>query len=150
MNAEELQVFAVCSADAIERGGAKAFSLFRVEQSGDMRPFPIVVVRTHTNEYLGYSNACPHDGTWLNFGDGEFFTADRALLRCGRHGAMLDVETGLCVAGPCAGEHLHPLAIAVIDRDVCLCGENVVEDAGPPDPFADEFDETMDIMIHPD
>ncbi len=113
------------------------------------RPFPIVIVRTQVDGYFGYVNTCPHQRTWLNIGSGEFFTNDRALLKCGRHGSHFEIETGLCIAGPCKGAGLEPVALAVIDGDVCLCGIPLVEDDGMPDPF-DDLDDTMEIMIHPD
>lgn len=149
MGQQEIPVFAVCAADAIERGGAKAFSLSRIDDGGESRPFPIVVVRTHGNVYLGYVNSCPHDNVWLNIGSGEFFTADRAFLKCGRHGATFEIESGLCIGGPCTGKSLQPIALAVVDGDVCLCGVRLVEDDRPANRFEDD-DETMDIMIHPD
>jgi len=145
----EIEVFVVCRADSIEPGGAKAFSLSRITETGEQRPFPIVIVRSHADEYFGYLNSCPHQGIWLNFGAGEFFTADRALLQCGRHGAKFEVDTGLCVDGPCSGASLQPIALVVDDGEICLCGVALVEDDGFPDPF-DDLDDTMEIMIHPD
>ncbi len=149
MSSKEIEVFVICAADDIEPGSARAFSLSRITEAGEHRPFPIVVVRTHANDYYGYVNACPHQGIWLNVGAGEFFTADRAFLKCGRHGAKFEIDTGLCVDGPCDGESLKPGALAVAGGDVCLCGVALVADDGMPDPF-DELDDTMEIMIHPD
>jgi nitrite reductase/ring-hydroxylating ferredoxin subunit len=149
MSSAELEVFAVCAADDIERGDAKAFSLSRVTEAGDSRPFPIVIVRTNDNGYHGYVNSCPHEGIWLNFGEGNFFTADRAFLKCGRHGSTFEIETGLCIDGRCKDKSLEPIALAVVDGDVCVCGVALVEDDGMPNPF-DELDDTMEIMIHPD
>jgi nitrite reductase/ring-hydroxylating ferredoxin subunit len=149
MSSEEVDVFVVCTSDDIERGAAKAFSLSRIDGSGESRPFPIVVIRTHDNAYVGYVNACPHDGVWLNIGSGDFFTQDRAFLKCGRHGATFEIDSGLCIDGPCNGKNLRPIALAVVDGEVCLCGERLVEDDRPFDAF-DDHDETMDIMIHPD
>lgn len=149
MDAEEIEVFVICATDAIERGGAKAFSLSRIDASGESRPFPIVVIRTHDNDYIGYVNSCPHDGVWLNIGSGDFFTPDRAFLRCGRHGATFEIDSGLCIDGPCKDRSLQPVALAVVGGEVCLCGERLVEDDRPFDPFGDQ-DETMDIMIHPE
>ena len=148
MAAEEIEVFVVCATDAIERGSAKAFSLSRFDEAGESRPFPIVVIRTHDNACVGYVNACPHEGVWLNIGSGDFFTSDRAFLECGRHGAAFEIDTGLCIDGPCNGRSLQPVALAVVDGEVCLCGERLVEDDRPFDAFDD--DQTMDIMIHPD
>jgi nitrite reductase/ring-hydroxylating ferredoxin subunit len=148
MSSGEIDVFVICDAGSIEKGDAKAFSLSRFDETGESRPFPIVVVRTHANEYFGYINVCPHGGTWLNIGDGEFFSRDRAFLRCGRHGATFEIDTGLCIDGDCKGKSLEPIAIAVVDGEVCVCGVALAEDEGP-DPFMDR-DDTMEIMIHPD
>jgi nitrite reductase/ring-hydroxylating ferredoxin subunit len=149
MPSENLDVFVICAADSIARGSAKPFSLSRIDESGESRPFPIVIIRTDANDFFGYVNACPHQGVWLNIGAGEFFTADRKSLKCGRHGAIFAVDSGLCLGGPCQHQSLEPIALAVIDGDVCLCGVALVEDDGFPDPF-DEGDETMEIMIHPE
>ena len=149
MGEDEIEVFVICATDAIERGSARAFSLSRFDEAGESRPFPIVVIRTHDNEYVGYVNSCPHDGVWLNIGSGDFFTPDRAFLKCGRHGATFEIDTGLCIDGPCNGKNLQPIALAVVDGEVCLCGERLVEDDRPFDSFEDS-DETMEIMIHPE
>lgn len=141
-------IFAICEATSIEKGDARAFSLSRVDEASAGRPFPIVVVRTHANDYFGYVNVCPHGRTWLNIGDGEFFSRDRAFLRCGRHGALFEIDTGMCIEGHCKDNSLEPIALAVIDGDVCVCGIALAEDEGP-DPFRD-LDDTMEIMIHPD
>jgi nitrite reductase/ring-hydroxylating ferredoxin subunit len=143
------EVFVICAAESIARGSAKAFSLSRITESDEGRPFPIVIVRTVANDYFGYVNTCPHEGRWLNIGTGEFFSPDRAFLKCGRHGANFEIDTGLCVRGPCKGKSLEPIALAVIDGEVCLCGVTLVEDDRFPDPF-DDLDDTMEIMIHPD
>jgi nitrite reductase/ring-hydroxylating ferredoxin subunit len=143
-------VFAICALKDIGRGDAGAFSLFRVTETGEARPFSIVGVRSHADEVVGYVNACPHQGTWLNLGDGGFFNVERTFLRCGRHGALFEIDSGLCIAGDCLGRNLEPVPVAVIGGEVCVCGIALLEDAGP-DPFADGLDdETMEIMVHPD
>jgi nitrite reductase/ring-hydroxylating ferredoxin subunit len=149
MSFEAIELFAVCAAEDIERGDARAFRLSRIGETGEGRPFPILVVRTHADGYFGYVNSCPHEGIWLNFGEGNFFTPDRAFLKCGRHGSIFEIETGLCIDGPCKEQSLEPLALAVVDGDVCLSGIALVEDDAMPNPF-DEPDDTMEIMIHPD
>jgi nitrite reductase/ring-hydroxylating ferredoxin subunit len=144
---EAAKVFVICAAEAIERSNAKAFSLFRIDEAGESRPFPIMVVRTHVDDYIGYVNRCPHQGIWLNCGEGSFFTRDRAFLKCGRHGSMFEIDTGLCISGPCKDRSLEPIALAVIDGDVCLCGIDL-EEGGLSNPF-DDSDDTMEIMIQP-
>jgi len=143
---DELDVYVICEADSIEAGDARAFSLSRITETGESKPFPIFVVRTVDNAYFGYVNICPHESKWLNIGSGEFFSRDRAFLRCGRHGANFEIDTGVCVDGPCKGQSLEPIALAVVGGDVCLCGIKLVEEDFP----YDESDDTMEIMIHPD
>lgn len=147
--AEGVEVFVICSVASIEPGSAKAFSLSRVTETGEAKPFPIVIIRPSADSYFGYVNVCPHERRWLNIGSGGFFTEDGAYLRCGRHNAHFEIETGLCVDGPCKGQGLEPIALAAIDGDVCLCGVKLVEEERVPDPFDDD-DETMEIMIQPD
>jgi nitrite reductase/ring-hydroxylating ferredoxin subunit len=142
-------VYVICRANDIEPGRAKPFSLSRVGEAGESRPFAIFVVRRSRNDYVGYVNVCPHAGAWLNINAGEFFSDDRAHLRCGRHGALFDIATGQCVDGPCQGASLEPVTLAVLDGDLCVCGVELVEDDGLPNPFV-ELDDTMEIMIHPD
>jgi nitrite reductase/ring-hydroxylating ferredoxin subunit len=149
MSLKNVEVYVICRASSIEPGRAKAFSLFRVNEAGEGRPFPIVVVRKNAREYFGYVNACPHEGIWLNIRSGDFFDTERKFLRCGRHGAKFEIETGLCVDGPCKDAALEPIPLVVIQGDVCLCGVELVEDDTVPDPFAEQ-DDTMEIMIHPD
>jgi len=149
MGQQDIPVFVVCATDAIERGGARAFSLSRIDESGEGRPFPIVIVRSHHNDYFGYVNSCPHEGVWLNIGSGQFFTPDHVFLKCGRHGAVFEIDTGLCIGGLCHGSSLQPIALAIVDGDVCLCGVPLVEDDRSQYRLDDD-DETMDIMIHPE
>ncbi|MBI5260940.1 MAG: Rieske 2Fe-2S domain-containing protein [Bradyrhizobium sp.] len=147
MTSDEIEVFVICAAADIERGGARSFSLSRIDEAGESRPFPIMVIRTHDNDYFGYANSCPHDGVWLNIGGGDFFTPDRGFLKCGRHGATFEIDSGLCIDGPCRGDSLRPVALVVVGGELCLCGVRLVEDDWP---MHDDDDETMDIMIHPD
>ncbi len=135
MSSKEIEVFVICDADSFAPGAAKDFRLSRIDENGETRPFPIVVIRTAANEYVGYANACAHKSVMLNAGNGKFFSQDKKFLECGQHGALYEIETGLCVDGPCKGKSLKPIALAVIDDEVCVCGVKLVEDDGIPDPF---------------
>ncbi|WP_341992706.1 Rieske 2Fe-2S domain-containing protein [Azorhizobium sp. AG788] len=147
MSKDKIEVFVICRTDEIWPGEAKAFSLSRRTAEGEVRPFPIVITRVGARNFYGYVNVCPHEHSWLNFNAGTFLTADGKALQCGRHGAQFDIASGLCVAGKCAGQSLTPLALAVIAGDVCLCGEPLVADERTE--VANEYDDTMEIMIHP-
>ena len=45
----------------------------------------------------------------------RFLDESGSLLQCATHGALFLIESGECVAGPCAGQSLRPLD--VIERD---------------------------------
>ena len=61
----------------------------------------------------GYVNVCPHAGRMLNWGPDKFLTRDKALIICSAHGAVFEIETGICVAGPCPGASLRPLDVEI-------------------------------------
>ena len=39
------------------------------------------------------------------------------MLRCSKHGALFQINDGLCVEGPCQGESLQPLK-CIVDNGV--------------------------------
>ncbi len=42
----------------------------------------------------------------LNWNPDQFLNIDGSLIQCATHGALFDIESGRCVAGPCFDEHL--------------------------------------------
>ena len=68
-------------------------------------------------------NICPHAGRRLDWAPGEFLRSKDGLLVCAVHGASFELDEGLCVAGPCRGEHLRAVAIEVRDGAVFLAGD---------------------------
>jgi len=52
-----------------------------------------------------WRNCCPHQGRRLDYAPG-LFLLDRGQLVCAAHGATFRLDDGLCVGGPCRGEHL--------------------------------------------
>jgi nitrite reductase/ring-hydroxylating ferredoxin subunit len=67
-----------------------------------------------------YLNRCPHALRQLNFLPDRFLTPDGTLIRCCSHGALFEKDTGLCVAGPCAGESLRRLPVMLVDGEIRL------------------------------
>lgn len=63
------------------------------------------------DRYYAYHNLCKHLPVTLDLNDGGFFTHDKSHLQCHMHGAMYEVETGFCVAGPCQGARLSTLLL---------------------------------------
>lgn len=60
-----------------------------------------------------YENRCPHAGTPLDALGGPLWAPGQRWLRCGTHGALFDPATGQCRRGPCRGDALRRVAIAV-------------------------------------
>jgi len=60
----------------------------------------------------GFVDSCPHAGRPLAPLDDRYLTRDRRHILCGGHGALFSLD-GLCVAGPCYGEHIAPWPVEV-------------------------------------
>ncbi|WP_454829197.1 Rieske (2Fe-2S) protein [Pseudoxanthomonas wuyuanensis] len=65
-------------------------------------------------------NICPHAGRRLDWAPGKFLKDKQGHLVCAAHGASFELDDGICVAGPCRGDSLRPVAVAVIDGEVRL------------------------------
>lgn len=140
--------YGICPMEAIAPGEARGFSLLRRDANGEDTPSFVFIHRLDGARYVAYENACPHEGVWLNIRTGDFLTPDGRFLHCGRHGGKFELESGLCVEGPCENKRLKPVAVALIEGDVCLSGIDFVEEEGLRGFYDD--DDTMEIMIQPD
>lgn len=69
---------------------------------------------------FGYLNACPHLGTHLEFQENKFLTLDKSLIQCAMHGALFEIQSGLCISGPCNGQSLEPVACEIQGEAVVL------------------------------
>ncbi len=67
---------------------------------------------------LGYENACPHQGTPLNFLPDRFLNRERDRFLCATHGAQFRRDDGYCVSGPCEGKSLKPIALRVEGAEI--------------------------------
>lgn len=63
------------------------------------------------DRYFAYLNLCKHLPVTLDLNDGNFFTFDKSNFQCHMHGAMYEIETGFCIAGPCQGTRLDALEL---------------------------------------
>lgn len=104
----------ICPLASIEDGAARGFELNVRERILD----GFVVRRGES--VVGYVNICPHAGSQLNWKEDAFLTKKRDYIMCFAHGAMFDIPTGECVAGPCEGLGLTSLPVEVRDGDVVL------------------------------
>ena len=104
----------VCRESELELHGVHGFTI----GAGDW-PLRGLVVRAGA-QLRGYVNRCPHAGHPLNLLPDRFLTPDGTLLLCSSHGALFEKGNGYCVAGPCAGRSLTPIALEVRDGFVLV------------------------------
>ena len=71
-------------------------------------------------QFAAFLNVCQHLKRPLNLDADDFMTPDWQLLRCVSHGALYVPTTGICVAGPCAGQNLTKLSCWVEDGTVVV------------------------------
>ena len=125
--AQMSEVYVICALSDIPSQRATGFQLAAVGEDGEPRPLNIVVVRWG-KKVFGYLNRCPHHGTNLDWERETFLDPSGLRLMCGKHGALFELGTGRCSDGPCKGESLTPVAVEVIDGDICVTGVTLVED----------------------
>jgi len=123
------ELFAICQSGEIEDGEGTGFTLMRVDETGAVKPWPILITRKGNNFY-GFENACPHQGHRLDTHPGHFMDEDGNFLSCGHHKAQFDLDTGKCFIGPCQGKALTPISIVIDDGDVCVTNVELAEDDG--------------------
>lgn len=89
-----------------------------VEATVDGSAESLIVLRRggHVRAWL---NICPHAGRRLDWAPGRFLLSKGQLV-CAAHGATFEPDAGLCVAGPCRGQSLRTVAVAVIGDGVFL------------------------------
>ncbi|WP_347902055.1 Rieske 2Fe-2S domain-containing protein [Pseudomonas purpurea] len=68
----------------------------------------LFAVRREGQVYV-YVNRCPHRGVGLEWQPDQFLDPSASLIQCATHGALFLIESGECVAGPCAGQFLNAL-----------------------------------------
>ena len=106
----------ICPLDRLSDPGSFGFSL--EYNGGQVDGF--VVLRD--GECFAYRNSCPHTGSPLDWVEHQFLDLDGALIQCSTHDARFLIDTGECVFGPCPGQSLEALSIALRDDAIYLVG----------------------------
>ena len=104
----------LCRVDALTDGSAQGFAL---DRPGHDSMFLV----KHEGTVYGYRNDCPHwPGSPMAWRKDAYLDAHGTHIACHSHGARFDIETGLCIAGPCAGQSLDPLELYVDEAGTVL------------------------------
>ncbi len=96
----------LCHLDDLPDGGSRGFD---PESSG--RDTIFLVRRGSTVQ--AWRNACPHHGTPMAWRRHAYLNAAGDRIVCAAHGAQFELDTGRCTLGPCLGQALTPVALAL-------------------------------------
>lgn len=102
--------------DEIDDHGCREFSI----GEGDW-PLRGFVVR-QGDEFFAYQNLCMHVGHPLNWKPDSFLTKDGSQIICASHGALYDIRSGECTAGPCPGKFLRKVEIEISGNEILVRG----------------------------
>ena len=109
----------LCQLEDIEDGGSAGFT-----SQVDGKPRMLLAVRRGKDVFV-YINSCPHLGVPLDFHAGQFLSQDQKYIICSTHGALFEIEDGLCVSGPCRKAYLKPVMVSVEERSVVIDGNQL-------------------------
>lgn len=106
---EEIEPVRLCKLDEIPFGQALGFAPFGEGQD------TIFIVHLKQGP-VAYKDVCPHYGsTSLPWRKNAYLNASCSKIVCAAHGAQFELETGLCISGPCLGESLTPVPLTIAD-----------------------------------
>lgn len=95
----------LCASSEIQEGSSLGFD---PEDNGQDSIF---IVRVAGRVY-GWLNACPHiNGAPMAWRKDAYLNAKGTHITCHAHGALFELETGVCVQGPCLGKSLQAVQI---------------------------------------
>lgn len=114
----------LCHLDELPDGEARGFDPLGGGQD------TVLVVRRGATLH-GYRDLCPHYGdTPMAWRRHAYLNAGGTHIVCAAHGALFEIDGGMCVRGPCLGQALTPVKLALnAAGEVHLKGE-VPDDAG--------------------
>lgn len=116
---------ALCAVGDIAEGTARGF-----DPLGQGRDTMFVVCRGA--RLFGWRNYCPHYGhEQMAWTKDAFLGHDGRRIVCGAHGAEYEIDTGICVAGPCLGRALIAVPLEVRGGQVFIAGPYARRVPGP-------------------
>ncbi|MFI8745236.1 Rieske (2Fe-2S) protein [Pseudomonas sp. NPDC077186] len=89
----------LCAPSELAEGQSRGFLLERLN---------LLAVRKDGRVHA-YLNRCPHRGVPLEWQADRFLDDSGSLIQCATHGALFLIDSGECVAGPCAGQALQAI-----------------------------------------
>ena len=104
----------LCSLDMLSSPGSASFPV-----QGPGGPDEIFLIR-RDQRITAWLNRCPHAGSPLDWLPGQFLDLEQRYIQCATHDARFHPEDGRCVSGPCVGQFLQAVEVALRDDGVWL------------------------------
>ena len=102
----------LCKTEEIPDPGSRAFEV------GEGRKAVSLFVVHKDGAFNAYINSCPHTGVNLEWQEDQFLDMDNAFIQCSTHDALFEVDSGECIAGPCAGDSLIAVELSIEDGQI--------------------------------
>jgi len=90
---------------------------FRYSEDGQEREGFLL---RHGGRLFAYRNQCRHIPMSMDWEENRFLSRDGCHIQCATHGALYEIDTGLCVAGPPEGKLLGRFEIEIDGEDVIV------------------------------
>lgn len=101
------EVTFMCREDELAEGQSRGFDPW-----GEGRD-TVLLVR-HGGVVHGWRDACPHHGgTPMAWRKDAYLDGERNRIVCAAHGAQFDIASGVCTLGPCLGQSLQSVDLAM-------------------------------------
>ena len=110
VQSNEQKMTPLCASNTLAEGQSRGF------QAGSLN---LLAIRKDGQVHV-YQNRCPHRGVPLEWQPDQFLDTSGSLIQCATHGALFLIDTGECVAGPCAGQALRALPSQETDGFIWL------------------------------
>lgn len=102
----ELETVRLCHETDVAEGEARGFL-------PDPQALRAVIVVRREGRFHAYLDSCPHysSGTPMAWRKDAYLSGDRKHIACHAHGALFEIDSGICVEGPCLGRSLTPVLL---------------------------------------
>ncbi len=100
--------------DEINDPGSKGVS---IERNGTKLDLFIV---KNNSQISVFENSCPHTLGPLDWSPNQFLDIENKYIMCANHGALFEIDTGLCIYGPCKKQSLTAVPFTIDDDAIYL------------------------------
>ena len=97
----------LCHLDELSDGSTRGFEVAGLRCK-------VIVVRRGDRVY-GWRDLCPHyaGGTPMAWKRDAYLNGEGTHIACAAHGAWFEIDTGVCVQGPCLGKRLTRVPLEI-------------------------------------